>query len=673
MQKIKSIYHSEAFAEIPLLVLISGLLYLLFVPQFGYFNDDWYLMYAAGAKGASAFKNIYIVDRPMRALVLSPAYLLFGNNPILYNLSAWGWRVISAVIFYYLLKLLWPQQKKVIWTSALLYLIYPGFLSQFNGIDYQSQMVSLAMMMLSLLLLVFAYKSPNLPMRLILFFFIFLTSTLYLGLVEYFIGMEIFKIAFILLLVFRERNGRNWRELAKKATLWISYSLAALLPFLIWRLFFFHSARGATDVNTQLANIRANPILALQGWFFTLFKNIGDVTFFAWISPLLGRIHRIAAGDWILGIALAGLILALVWLEFRKERDLKNEPTDSNWKAEAAWLGWVMLVFGLLPVILVGRYVDFRSFSRYALAPSIGVVLLWQAGLAFIPSVRFRNAVYAIMIVSSSLTHYGNSIIHVNATEEMSQFWWQVSWRIPQLRAETTLLANYPDIAAEEDYFIWGPANLIYYPESMNEKYPQPGIYSLLATDEATVKKIMEGAKKGYSNRRSIRTYPNYGGVLILSQPTSTSCVQVISGGQTEYSSFEDERIVRIGSSSDANFILTEESFRQPPQIPFRLEPEHTWCYYYEKASFARQLNDWDEVLRLANEAFDKGFAPQDEIEWLPFLQAYAVTNDLTRLHEIETKMTDLYILGQACQILGNMSGLSEATYSEIASLFCSK
>ena len=77
----------------------------------------------------------------------------------------------------------------------------------------------------------------------------------------------------------------------------------------------------------------------------------------------------------------------------------KDEPADFEWRMEAIWLGTVMLVFGLLPVILVGRYVDFNSFSRYALAPSIGVVLLWQPVLTFIPSMRFRNILYALLLI----------------------------------------------------------------------------------------------------------------------------------------------------------------------------------------------------------------------------------------------------------------------------------
>ncbi len=66
-------------------LLISSAVYLPFISHFGYYNDDWYLMYAAGAKGPEAFFNIYAVDRPMRAFVMIPAYILFGPNPLPYR------------------------------------------------------------------------------------------------------------------------------------------------------------------------------------------------------------------------------------------------------------------------------------------------------------------------------------------------------------------------------------------------------------------------------------------------------------------------------------------------------------------------------------------------------------------------------------------------------------
>ncbi|MBL8102209.1 MAG: hypothetical protein JNM02_06750, partial [Anaerolineales bacterium] len=112
MQKIRSILRSDSFFEYILLALISGIAYLVFVPKFGYFNDDWYLMYAAGARGPSVFWDIFAIDRPLRALVMIPAYTLFGSNPLYYNLSAFLFRLLSGIFFLWTLRMLWPEKKQ---------------------------------------------------------------------------------------------------------------------------------------------------------------------------------------------------------------------------------------------------------------------------------------------------------------------------------------------------------------------------------------------------------------------------------------------------------------------------------------------------------------------------------------------------------------------------------
>ena len=99
MKKIKSILRFEYIFECLLMILISGLAYLLFIPKFGYFNDDWYLMYAAGAKGSAVFWDIFSIDRPLRALVMIPAYTLFGADPLYYNLSAFLFRLVGGISF----------------------------------------------------------------------------------------------------------------------------------------------------------------------------------------------------------------------------------------------------------------------------------------------------------------------------------------------------------------------------------------------------------------------------------------------------------------------------------------------------------------------------------------------------------------------------------------------
>ena len=216
-----------------------------------------------------------------------------------------------------------------------------------------------------------------------------------------------------------------------------------------------------------------------------------------------------------------------------------------------------------------------------------------------------------------------------------NMFWWQVSWRIPQMKQGTTLVVNYPFGQAGEDYTIWSPANLIYYPDSQSQKFIDPAIYAALLNHDAVDKVLTQKGVEYDTRRGSIHTFRNYRDILVISQPTIDSCVQVMDGKQTELSSYEDERLMLVAPYSQIQDVIPGTQFQTPPQFPFGSEPTRGWCYYYEKASYARQVGDWQTVLNLGDQADKLHLIPQDLIEWLPFLQAYAHFGNQTRLTEL--------------------------------------
>jgi hypothetical protein len=153
-----------------------------------------------------------------------------------------------------------------------------------------------------------------------------------------------------------------------------------------------------------------------------------------------------------------------------------------------------------------------------------------------------------------------------------------------------------------------------------------------------------------------VTAYPNPRHITVITQPTARSCVQVIDGSQPEYSRYEDPIFLLVGSYSETEKILTDETPADVPETLFGPEPKHDWCYYYQKAALARQREDWNEVLRLANEAANKNLKPYDLIEWMPFLQAYALNNKTGDLNDaLDQIQSDEYILKQACQKLKSL------------------
>jgi len=670
MEKPKAFLRSQVFLIIVMFLIVSGLSYLIFVPRFGYFNDDWYLMYSAGAKGASVFRDIFSIDRPGRVLVMMPAYWLFGQNPLYYNLSAYFFRLLSGIGFFWLLDMLWPRRRMVTASMALLFLIYPGFLSQPNAIDYQSHIVALAAAMLSIGCTVKAILSERLSSKAIFFSLSILLGWFYLWQMEWYIGFEVLRWAGVFMLVFREGNRtllqKVWRTIRRAYPM-----LVVPVLFLLWRILLFKPERGATDVGLQLDQVIQSPLTTALRRFTTLLSDSLDVVILAWGQPLSSLLSWIWSRDQLLfglGLSALSVVAALFVL---KQLEGPEGSAEADWCTEGFWLGTVGVLGGLLPIILVNRYVEFDFYSRYTLVSSAGAVILLVSLLFSLQNAFFRKAVFSGLILVASLTHFANSQKAVQITASTRNFWWQVYWRAPGLSPHTTLIANYAVGATEEDYFVWGPANLIYFPEGTKERYVQPGVYAAVLNRD-TVIKVLSGEGQEFDNRRTIRTYKNYRNVLVLTQSTASSCVHVLNGGKPEYSRNENASIQIVGPYSNLEDVLTDLPAPVPASLVFGPEPVHDWCFYYQKADLARQRGDWAEIVLLGEEASNKGFAPLDLIEWIPFLQAYAITGEIDRLIEFGPALSsDPYLAGQACLYLGGIEGLSGPVLDAVNSLFC--
>jgi len=660
--KIKNTLRSEYFRAIIILGILSAFIYLPLVAQFGYTHDDWYLMYAAKVKGISIFHTIFSEDRPLRAFVMMPAYFSFGDNPFYYNLSSYFFRLLGGISFLWALRLVWVKEKLPTLFMALLFLIYPGFLSHPNGVDYLSHQVALAFAPMSIALSLKAVLTTKKWHRLLFYLLSVLLGGVYLGLMEYYIGIE--SLRFLLVFVILWRREGSWLQKTWR-TVWQSLPLLlASFPFLYWRLFLFESERGATDTGKQFSVFLSDPVQNLFQWGRNLGEDFIKVLFGAWTIPL-SQFYQIHP-ELITGIGILFLALVLWGIYAIFFAKIKGP----FWKREALFVGVISLLICQIPVVMVNRQVSFPLYSRYTLPGSMGAVVIIVA-LVYLIRLKFlKETIFALLLVISGLTHHANALKFSAETESMNDYWWQVSWRAPHIGERTTLVVNYPLVNTEEDYFIWGPANQIYYPEGTSEKVVRPGVYAVVLNEDA-IKKIIARERQKYSNRRGIETYPNYRNILILTQPTLDSCVQVIDGFQPEYSEWEVERILSVGDYSEVEHILTEESFHTPPEVIFGSEPAHGWCYIYQKATLARQRGDWNLVYALDRQASQKGSAPKDSIEWMPFLQASAILDDSARVEEIAPfMMVNEFIAQQACQILTGME-LSEEMSTLAEKLYC--
>ena len=199
---------------------------------------------------------------------------------------------------------------------------------------------------------------------------------------------------------------------------------------------------------------------------------------------------------------------------------------------------------------------------------------------------------------------------------------------------------------------MWGAANLIYHPEPQTAQPIEAPIGGVLLTPE-NMTRILTRKGVDEPDRRNTHVVMDYGNMLILAQTGEGGCVRVLDGSQPELSASDDPRIMLVASQSKIENVIAEGQSPIPLEAAFGPEPVHEWCWYYQQASLARQMGNWESVAALGDEALKLGFYPADSVEWMPFMQAYAMLGrekDLKKLASILG--ADPFLEAQACTIL---------------------
>lgn len=669
------------FMWISLVVLlgISALAYLPLVHRIGYINDDWYLMYDARVYGGDFFHDIFSIDRPLRGYVMQAAFSLFGLNSLPYHLSAYLFRVLSGFGFLWVCSQLWPMARKWNLFATVLFMIYPGFLSQINPIDYQSQIISLACGIFSIGLTVKAIQSGKTAAKWIFTILSILLVWIYLGLVEYFIGFEVFRLACIVIIYMRQVEYGILARLRGAFYSFIAFGLG-VGGFLIWRFFLFSSERKATDLSFQISSLFLSPLTVLW-WLNYLVQDVLKIVVHAWSIPLDALAFSLRLRDTYSGILITVMSVILFLLFFHR-LDLHGDENrlqmgnDSRDRKEGVWLALTAIISGVLPVIMVNRHVIFPDYSRYALASSIGVAILMSIVVRQITSRKFLFISTSFFIAVSVFTHFGNSVKAAQATDEVKNFWWQVAWRAPQIKSGTTLSVTYPTAAIQEDYFIWGAANHIYYPETKKGEDLQVDLAGIVL-NEYTVSRILVGrGEDSFRKRGDILVVNEYDRILVITQADVNSCVRILDGASPDLSLSDQHRVMLVAPHSKLETLVDAGNFSNPPEEIFGDEPRHDWCYYYQKADLARQRGNWQDIVSLYESAVKNDYRPNDQIELMPFLQAYALLGDQKMVRDISTRInTQLFYRQQACQKFVVMSErgypLAPEMQNYVDELFC--
>jgi hypothetical protein len=622
---------ARLLADWHLLLVVGLLAYGVSIPWLGFYWDDFPLAWIAHQYGSEGLARYFSTNRPYWGLLYQFTTPILGSTPWHWQVFALFWRWVTAVLFWWLIRLAWPHQKTAALWGSLLFLLYAGFSQQFISLVYSHFFIILSAFLLSLACTLLVLRRPawtNWKKGAVTGLALLL-SLVNLISMEYFFLLDLLRPLLIWAVLSRE-NG-DWRSRLKQTALtWLPY----LLVFLgagLWRAFFFpYQTQNYQPLLLQ--QLKTQPLAALSGLAAAALRHIGLAGFEAW-----GRIFQLPDSQEISGrsfliymLVLAGGALLTFGFLLLQNREPEDEARQ---RRQAAWQ---MVWMGLLAMLVAGGPFWVTSMNtglvfpadRFNLPFALGSSLALVGLFSLLP--RDRRVNFALALLVSLTTGFAaahqfqNSISYRRDWSLQKGFFWQMSWRMPQLDPGTTLIAHELDVTHYSDNSLTGPLNWIYAPDNHTTQMSYMLYYPTVRLGAG-----LPGLEKGLPIDQNYLAARFLGSTdqavaLVYNPP---ACLRVLDPALDSKNWMVPEEIRKALPLASTQPIHDGPALSLPEEL-FGVEPEHTWCYYFEKADLARQQEDWQKVVELGDQAFSLGDYPNDPSERLPFIEGYAHTGN---------------------------------------------
>lgn len=614
--------HSFVF---PLVLLLETLLtYGVMGFACGFYWDDWPPILLSHIAKANIFWTSF-TDRPFSAWTFTVMF------PLLHN-AAWAWQLATMIFrwagvyfFYLVLANLFPKQKLVFQWVSLFAIILPVFQYQYISVAFSQHFLTYAIFAASLLCVMLAFKYRK-------FFWLFYPLSLILAaahmfMMEYFVGLEILR-PFVIYLSLK-RFDETEPHLKRRSLLYYLPFLGVLLAFIVWRFYFYPrlyiSDKTFSNNPFLLYSLLKHPLTTIQTFLDTLLSDLRFTFVSGWVDRLWPTDLYLESKMLWLSLLVGLLGSLLFYIFFSEKKDETTWISSAELKLDLL-IGAVVYIFGIAPVWITLRQVSQGKFSeRFALAALAGIALIvvaviWKAA----KSARSRYILLALLATLS--ISYQVQMGNQAAKDYNSQqdFYSQLKWRIPELKAGTAVYSPGIPASYEADYSFSMGLNLLYNDaigDSLNYWFFTPRDYpvqTLLADPQSDVKGAIRGPKYAGKAADMVAVYKEGSSCLLVLDPIYAA-MKSNADSYASYGSLTNfDRIVDTGSTTTVF-----------PQA-FGSISQNNWCYYFEKADLARQEKNWSQVLDLYAQARQAGFKPGHSVEYIPEIQAKAEQGQVT-------------------------------------------
>jgi hypothetical protein len=626
--------HGERI-QVPLLLFwITLLCYGLYVTWFGFFGDDWsyiYYHHLLGFRGPGDFAS---ADRPLSALFYNPVIALLGETPLPYHLFLCLLRWLSAVLFWWILKEIWPGKQQTLAWAALLFAVFPGFRQQPIAVEFILHFAVLDLFLLSILLMIWAHRSAK--------WYGLLTAAAMVScgnifLMEYFVGLELMRP----LIIWGISGGREkniGRRLFRTLIAWLPY-LAVMAAFIFWRVFIF---QFPTYQPTLLQDLLHSPLQGGLGLIKTILLSLKAVTLNSWRVTLnFPQFNEVLPYLVIVLICFITITVFFTRVFRRKEEENgESKPFAQNWGFRLLVWGGIAFLASGWPFWLTGIPVEASFPWDRSLLPMIpGACLMALGMIEFAISWRLRPILLAMMVALAVGAHFINAQVYREEWQNTRAFIWQLAWRAPGLKTGTIVVSDDIPLFRVSDNGLTSTLNWTYAPDNHSRQIPYKFFDLTLRLNEEY--SGLPGLEKDLPVTHDYRTlfFASTTSNLLVFHYNPRVCLRVLFPDDINLAGLPAKVAATIPLSNQGLILVNNHPPAHPPE-EFGLEPEHGWCYFYQKAELARQVGDWQTVTSLGDEADKMSLAPLNPSELLPFIEGYAYRQSWKKARELSFEVS---------------------------------
>jgi hypothetical protein len=293
---------------------------------------------------------------------------------------------------------------------------------------------------------------------------------------------------------------------------------------------------------------------------------------------------------------------------------------------EAAWavgLGLFSILMAGWPFWLIGFTPSLAwPASRFTLPFMFGVGLVLGGVALLIPSQILRSLFLTLLVAFGA----GKQFTYANAYSQdwstQKELFWQLTWRAPGIQPDTAIIMNEGGLKFYADNSLSPVMNWVYASGKRGEDIDYVLLYPTTRLKSDALPKLEAGLPI-FTDYLAGTFHGNTSQVLaIYFMPPA--CMRILDPEIDRVNrSIPEQSLMRFASRLTNYSLITEEQTSQMPLI-YGPEPEHGWCFYFQKAELARQFGRWDEVASLADSALELDHQPADPVERFVFIEGYA-------------------------------------------------